>query len=57
MPNKKLFRAADLSEYLGSKMADDELIYLDNNATTPLDSAVIEKMLPFSSEPCESEQE
>jgi cysteine desulfurase len=28
-------------------MADDEIVYLDNNATTPLDPAVIEEMLPF----------
>jgi cysteine desulfurase len=26
---------------------DDEIVYLDNNATTPLDPAVIEEMLPF----------
>ena len=30
-----------------SNMADDEIVYLDNNATTPLDPAVIEEMLPF----------
>jgi cysteine desulfurase len=28
-------------------MADAEFIYLDNNATTPLNPAVIEEMLPF----------
>src|ERR1700758_3497998 len=28
-------------------MAADEIIYFDNNATTPPDPAVIEEMLPF----------
>src|SRR5881296_4616240 len=28
-------------------MAAEEFVYFDNNATTPLDPAVIEEMLPF----------
>jgi cysteine desulfurase len=28
-------------------MANDEIVYLDNNATTSLDPAVVEEMLPF----------
>ncbi len=33
--------------YNRTAMTDQQFIYLDNNATTPLDSAVIEEMLPF----------
>ncbi len=28
-------------------ISDDQIVYLDNNATTPLDPAVVEEMVPF----------
>jgi len=37
----------DINERLTSKMGNEDFIYLDYNATTPVDSRVLDEMMPF----------